>query len=277
MTAFTNYETVAAFLAANSAPHFRSSTVMRELITVEAPTAGSNSKKFVTMGNLAMSVVAEGADATESTYDESSITLTLQKGKVYTTITHEAETYTAGDKLSQLAQESGVAAAEKYDTDALALAAGFSQTRGATGAPLTVAALKEAAYVVRLSKSSAPIVAVLHESQVHDLQDNIITSQASVFDNGGNQEVTDSQPSANGFRGRVFNLPIYGTMNVSDDGTDYSGLVMNRYALASLLKPAFTVDMDGDVKASVKELGLIMDYALGEWKDNCACRVVSGV
>lgn len=273
-TEFSNFTTIAAYVAANTAPHFRDAVVTERWITVEEPMPGSDSKKFGQRGSLSATVTAESAAATKSEYTENSVTLQLQKAVVYVELSHEAQSYQSGDKLQLLAQEAGVACAEKFDTDVLALASGFSNSVGSTGTDSANTDIKTAAYTLRLNKQTSPIVAFLHPTQVNDIGDDIIAATTVVHGAPGFQDLLDMQPSS--FEGRYLGIPIFSTTNTPSLNTnaDWGGMMISKYAIAALKKPSFTVNVGYNVASSLHELAVIMDYQVGEWQDEAGVLVL---
>lgn len=275
-TEYGNITQVAAYVSANVAPHFRSASIMLPLITVQPLQPGSSSFKFNQKGSLSMSVVAESAEATKSEYSESAVTLTLQKGVVYFEATHELQRYSDRDMIAELTAEAGVAAGEKFDTDALALFDGFSNSVGSTGVDLTPAVFKQAAYTARLNKVPGGVVAVLHPTQTSDIEDDILASSAVVYgDSAANQQVLNQQPAQ--VRGSFLGVPIYETTLTEsiNTGADWSGAIFNKHAICSIYSPQFSVNIAPDVSKSTREVALIMDYQVGEWVDAAGCGIVS--
>lgn len=273
-TEFSNFTTVAAYVAANVAPHFRDSVVTEPWITVEEPTPGSSSKKFNQRGSLTANVTSESAAATKSEYTENSVTLTLQKAVVYVELSHEAESYQSGSKLQELVSEAGMACAEKFDADALALAAGFSTSVGSTGVDSANTDIKTAAYNLRLAKQIGQIAAFLHPTQVNNIGDDIIASTTVVHGTPGFQELLDMQPKS--FEGRYLGIPIFSSTNVpsANANADWLGLMCSKYAIAALKKPTFTVNVGYNVASSLHELAVIMDYQVGEWQDEAGVGIL---
>jgi hypothetical protein len=274
-TEFSNFSTVAAYVAANAAPHFADESIMKGLITVEEPTLGSNAKKFPTKGSLSASVVGEGSAATISEYTESDVTLTLQKGVVYVELSHEAQSYQSGDKLSELAQEAGRALAEKFDTDVLALFDGFSGSVGSTGVDMSPATFKSAAYNLRLNKVKGDIYCVMHPTQINDIGDDQLAETATIYGNAAHQDLLDMRPKQ--MHGSFLGIPVFSSTNAEsiNAAADWSGGMFSKYAIAALLKPQLTVNIGLDVQTSIHELSVIMDYQVGEWKDSAGIGIVS--
>lgn len=277
-TEYANFTKVAAFVAANSAPAFVASSIMRQLITVEEPAPGSNAKLFNKKGTLTMTVVAESAGATKSEYTETATTVTLQKGVVWVDVTHEAENNTGGNRLQEMADEAGRAAARKYDTDGMALFDGFSQTVGTTTVDLTVAVARQAAYTLDLANAAGDGAFVLHPTHIFDLGTSIIGATGTVWGNAGmDPSILSGKKAEAGFKGFFLNLPVYSsTLTESiNAGTDWAGACFSRYALASLLRTPFTVDIEKSVEFSLKKLGLIMDYGIAEWNDTAGVLITA--
>lgn len=276
-TEYANITQVAAWVSANTAPHFRAASVMLPLITTETLRPGSKSFKFTQKGSLSMSVVAESSAASKSEYTETAVTLALQKGVVYWELTHEIEEYSDRAMLTELTQEAGQAAAEKFDTDALALLDGFSNSVGSTGVDLTPAVFKQAAYIARLNDNPASLTAVLHPTQTSDIEDDILTSTAVVYGNPELQQLLSQQRPMGGYRGTFLGVPIFETTNAEGINTnaDWSGAIFSRYALAAIVGSGFKFTVSPNVPNSTREASLIMDYQVGEFVDVAGCGIVS--
>ena len=277
-TEYSNFTKVAAYVAANSAPAFVASSIMRNLIAVEAPAPGSNAKLFNKKGTLSMSVVAESASATKSEYTETATTVTLQKGVVYFDLTHEAERFTGGNRLQELAEEAGRAAARKYDTDVMAMFDGFSQVVGSTGVDVTVAVFRQAAYTLDLGNAAGDGAFVAHPTAIFDLGTSLIGATGTVWGNAGmDPSILSAKKAQAGFKGFFLNLPVYSsTLTESiNTGADWSCACLTPYAIASLLVTPFEVDAMKDIPTSLKQASLIMDYGLAEWNDTAGVGILA--
>lgn len=115
-----------------------------------------------------------------------------------------------------------------------AAVAGFTSTRGSTGADLTIAVFLAA--IQDLEKASAgkgapgPYVALLHPKQWADLQDNILAQTTGIL-----QFVAASYEaiSAKGshYKGNFMGVEIYTSSYITDDSVDHSGAIFAPGAL----------------------------------------------
>lgn len=278
-TEYSNFVTVAAYVASEMSPYFRAAVVTEPLITVEAPVAGSNTKKFGKSGNLTAAIIAESASITKSELTDTSVTPTLQKVAVYVELTDEAESFAgATASMQRLAQEAGLAAASKFDTDVLALSAGLSQSSGTTNTTLTEAKLDTAIYKVRLGNVTGEINAVLHPTQIRDIRQAVIASTATFFTGGANQTLAQTaQRNDAGFAGKYLDVKVYESSNVpsANAGVDWLGMVFTKSAFACVKTPGFKQLTNINVQYALKQLALIGYYGVIEWNDGAGCGVVS--
>lgn len=115
-----------------------------------------------------------------------------------------------------------------------AAVAGFTSTRGSTGADLTIAVFLAA--IQDLEKASAgkgapgPYVALLHPKQWADLQDNILAQTTGIL-----QFVAASYEaiSAKGshYKGNFMGVEIYTSSYITDDSVDHAGAIFAPGAL----------------------------------------------
>lgn len=279
MTNYANFEgVVAAALVPEAAEAFRDNVVMLNLVPTRNFAPNSASLKFQQRGSIAMTVTAENANATIETYDETSVTITAQKGVAYTQLSDEADEF-GGERASpeNMAQEGGAAAADRFDTDVLALADGFSNSAGSTGVNPTVATVLEALYKVRLSKSKGQIVVVLPPVAIYDLQTDIIGSEKNWINTAQLDILNGQRPQENGLVGGLFNALIYESQNCKsiNTGADWAGLAFNpKYAFAAGLRAGFKVKYGYNVRGSYWEISTIMYYAVAEWIDSAGCLIV---
>jgi hypothetical protein len=115
-----------------------------------------------------------------------------------------------------------------------AAVAGFTSTRGSTGADLTIAVFLAA--IQDLEKASAgkgapgPYVALLHPKQWADLQDNILAQTTGIL-----QFVAASYEaiSAKGshYKGNFMGVEIYTSSYITNDATDHAGAIFAPGAL----------------------------------------------
>jgi hypothetical protein len=272
----SNFVQVAAYVAANAAPHFAAAAVTPGLITTEDVAPGSDSKLFKMRGSLSMSVVAESTDSTIQEYTETSVSLDFVKGTAYVELSDEAEEFQDENRLQLLAQEAGRAAARLFDTSVLALATGFSQTAGATTVDLTIAEIKEALYLLDLGNAVGSRAVVLHPTGVHDAFGAVLTSTGTVYGSGFATEMVGGQEKPAGYVGTFLNVPFYQSTFCpsANAGADWAGVALTPFAIAAIKRPNLTVRIGYNVKKAVHELNVIMYHDVSEWKDLAGIQIL---
>lgn len=286
-TVQSGFTTVAAYVAGNISPYFRTNVVMLGNVAAQnfkessGDQPGSKSLIFGKRGAVTVSVTAEAAAATKSTYAETNVSITALKATAYVELTNESELFgNSAASLDYLTQDAGAACAQKFDVDTLALADSFTNSTGTTNTPLTVTKLKDAAYKVRLSKVPGPLVYVLHSTQIRDLQGDIITSTAPVWGNSQTTlDVLNGQPAAsNGRVGSIFGVDVFETTNTKsiNAGVDWAGICFNpRFAFAAGLLGRF-VTMIGPMPQQVQNgLSVSMYYQVAKWNDGAGAYIIS--
>jgi len=286
-TVLSGITNVAAYVAADMSPYFRTNVVMLNLCAMQnfrektPGVPGSASLKFGKKGNVTFSVTSEAASATKAAYAETSVSITAQKGTTYVELTKEAELF-GNDQadLAYLTADAGAAAADKFDVDALALADSFTNSTGTTNTVLTANNLKNAPYKVRLGKVKGPLVMVLHPTQIRDLQADIITTTAPVYSSSNvNLDILGGQPSANNGRaGSLFGVDIYESTNTKsiNTATDWAGLCFNpQWALAAGILGRFIVMGAQLPQTVVTGLSVSMFYNVAIWNQAAGCYIIS--
>lgn len=278
-TEYSNFDSVlTAALVPEAAEAFRDNVVMLNLVPARNFAGNSASLKFVQRGTIPMTVVSEMSNATIETYDETSVTITAQKGVAYTQLSDEAEEFGGQNATpEQMAAEGGMSAADRFDTDVLALADGFSNSAGSTGVNPTVATILEALYKVRLSKAKGQIAVVLPPVAVYDLQTDIIGSEKNWINTTQLDILNGQAPLENGLVGSLFNALIYESANCKSINTaaDWAGLAFNpRFAFAAGLRAGFKIKYNYNVRGSYTEISTIMYYAVAEFVDAAGCLII---
>lgn len=289
-TLYAQAITLAAAVESKISPWFSGNTFMPSLVAgFEIGTPNTNAKKLPISGSLTAAVVAENAAATAQTLTDTSVTLTVQKAVVLTNISVEALKFADGASTDRHAKMAAIACARKFDTDALALATGFSQGVDSTTS-LTVAKLQEAAYTVRLGDVPVDdLAAVLSYKQAYQLAADIRTSGGTFYSNPNLDPTVAVQANkGSGLVGNLFGVNLYQTGLVAVDTTptpdDYVGLVFApQHAIAALypsgLAPSFEVEIDGSVgfTASTTYMKVTMWYQVAEYRDTAGCRLYSEI
>lgn len=278
-TEYSNYITVAAYLDSAIAPVFRSAAIMPNLVHLVNFQAKSDSVKLRKAGSVSATAATESTVHATSEYTETSpATLTAAEIKVYMEISDKALKFGGAD-LQALARECGVACAQKFDTDALALLDslnGGTQV-GSSGVDCTPGVLLQASYTVRAANVPGPLVYVLHPVQIYDVQDDLINTTASAWSNETMLTLLNGQPPlSNGFAGSFMNIPVYqSTLTESvNAGADWAGGCFSpQYALAAGFAGGVETKLGYNVAKGVTEIGVSMWYDVKEYNDSAGVSI----
>lgn len=272
-TEYSNYQTVAAYLDTAIAPYFRSAAVMPNLVHLVNFQSKSDSVKLRKAGSVTATAGVESTDHAISEYTETSpATLTAAEVKVYMEISDKAIKFAQAD-LQALARECGAAIAMKFDTDAMAL---FDSLHGGTqvgtsGSDCSPGILLQAAYTVRAAAVPGPFVYVLNPVQVFDVQDDLLTSGASVWTNESKLSLLDGlAPGNNGNVGSFLGLPVYESNNTEsvNANADWAGACFSpQYALAAGFAGGVETRIGYNIKKGVTELSATLWYDVKEYQD----------
>jgi hypothetical protein len=268
-TLYALYTTVAAYVAAFTGPYFRAATVAANNVRALNFIPGSSSIKLPKSGALSAATVAENTAASNSQYSETSVTLTAAKVMVLTELSVEAMEFAKANP-DFIAQEQGRAIAAKFDTDALALADGFSNTSGATTTALTIAKIQTALLKLQLGNVPGPYVGMLHPKSVNDVRSDLVASTASVWTNPAEIGLMGGQPQQNGFSGNILGLPIFQTTNTKSVNTaaDWANVVLSpQYAIAAAFHKDVVVDTQWDVTKKTLKICSHLFYDVKEYYD----------
>lgn len=274
-TEYSNIITVAAYVEAEVAPYFRSTAIMPNLVRAFNFDPGSNSKKLPKAGSLVAEIVAESAEATVREYTESSATLSAEKGKVLVELSDEEMEFAARSK-DTFTQEQGRALADKFDSDAMALFAGFSNSVGSTGVDLTIAVVQQGFYTLRLNKIPRPYVCAFSPKAVLDLATAIVASSASIWTNPEQISLINGEAQTNGLAGKILGSDVYESTNITL-ATDHICAIFNPlYALAAGYKGGFKVETERNLSKGTTEMATTFFHDLTEYNDAAGVKVIAG-
>lgn len=277
-TVFADIQTVAAFLAADLGPALRAKLIMPNLCHIENFKVGSDSLKLRVKGSLSATSASEATDHATSQYQQSTpATLTVAEKKVYVEISDKNRLWSGAD-IAETLEEMVNACGDKIDIDAMALFDGFSTNAGAYGADCSDVILAEAAYKLETNNAPGPFAYALHTKQWWDVKEDVIAAAASVYTNPARVELFSGQPSANGFKGMFFDVPVFVSTNAESVNTnaDWSGacLAVN-HALALGLGGDVRIELDRDIKKGVDQLAASVWYDVKEYRDLCGVQIRS--
>lgn len=281
-TEFSNYITVAAFLDTAIAPYFRTAAIMPNLVHTVNFVGKSDSVKLRKAGSVSATAATESTPHATSEYTETSpATLVAGEIKVYMEISDKAIKFGEAD-LPSLAREAGVACAQKFDTDAMAL---FDSLHGGTqvgtsAGDCTIANLATAMYTLEALNIPGPYVFVLHPAQSFDIRNQLTTAGAVAWTNARDLAIFSGQPPvANGFKGEIFGASVFQSTNTESVNTnaDWAGVCMSpQYALAAGFAGDVTTKMGYNVKSGLTEIGISLWYDVKEYDDNAGVSIETG-
>ncbi len=285
-TTYSTMITLAAAVDASIAPMFTSQAIMPGLVHGFNNGANTRVKDLPKSGSITASVIAETTAATGQTLTDTKSTLTLQKAVVLLRPSIEAVRFADGANPSRLASLSAQACAVKFDVDACALFAGFSQSVDA-GATMTVQSVLQGAYLVRAGKiPSARVATVLNYKQAYEVSNDIRNSSGAFYSNPGFSPggALEGARKAPGFLGEMFGIEWYESGNTAQASSNHQGSVFApEYAIAALYPqgnaPAFetSIAQETEFAASILNIKTMMWYQVAEYVDAAGVLLLSDV
>lgn len=277
---------LAAAVEASIAPMFTPAAIMQPLV---APfSLGIPNAKALDLpvsGTITASTVAEAAASTPGVLTDTKVTLTIKKAVVTIKPTVETLKFSAGGNLARLTDMAVQACVKRYEQDALALAAGFSQSVD-SGTALTVAKTIEAAYLVKAG--NIPMVgaldAILSYGASQDVAADIRANTGSFYGNANFNPA--AKPGAvgerPGYMGTFFGINWWETGNhTTGSGNDEMMVIARQYAIAGLYPmgnvPQFEVATSEHMEFTSGNvvLRVYMWYQVGEYVDAAGVRLLA--
>jgi hypothetical protein len=286
-SSYSNFITLAAAVDAGIVPMFTSQVIMWNLVAphiVGSP--NTRTKDLPKSGTITASVTSESTAITSQTLSDSKVTLTLQKAAVLIRPSIEAVKFASAANPARLTSLSAQACAKKYDADACAILATYSQSVD-TGAVMTVSGVLQAAYLVRAGNiPSARIAAVLSYKQSFQVGDNIRNSTGSFYGNPNYQpdRAVNGGQKIPGFLGNFFGVEWYESGNTTTAAAGakaVGGVFAPEYAIAALYPegdaPTFETDiaMQTEFAASILNVKTLMWYQLALYVDAAGVELLS--
>lgn len=267
-TEFSNFNTVAAYVAANVVPVFEPLVVGRGWAQEQMIMDATKAYKFTIEGSLTASTTSESAQATKSEYTETAVTITAVKSKVYTELSEEAELYIGSPALEKLIDKAGRALAQKWDADFFANFQNFSTSVGASATAVTTDHLLQATYELDADDAVGARAFFLHSKQLYQIVDEIKDASGRGLDKAyAGLLARNANESA--LRGTLFDVPVYASTAITDDATDFEGALVSEYALGVVMAnggmPIVTINDDPEY--GLKKIGISAYWAFGELKD----------
>lgn len=200
--------------------------VMRPFFRTAEP-GKSLSYDFTKLDDLAPTNVETPAEAAELTNREvttASVRVTASVKAIMASVTDLARQVSLLDVLPEVQGVLARTMAEKWETDAAANLANFSNVTD-TGASMTVQGIMDAIAALEQRDITGPLVTVLHPKQASQIRSDLTSKTASYFsrENGADSGLDAYHPA--GFVGSLFGVPIYQTSVVptADAGANRAG------------------------------------------------------
>ena len=165
-----NSELYANFVAQASFAAYENSVARALCRVVEVPFNAGKVVQVPVWASITAQVITDEAAATAKTTNTTAPTITLDEHVVYNQVTDMLRDSSYGDVMGQLADQSGRAIGESYDTMAFGKFSSFSSDLGSTSTELTADLILKAAATLRTRKLTGPFYAVVHPGQAYNIK-----------------------------------------------------------------------------------------------------------
>jgi len=204
---FANFVTQAEFAAYEQ-------SIARELTTVfDIPFNSGKVAQVPIWGQGVAQYITDEAASTATNTTSTSALITMAEHVYYSQITDMLRNSAYNDVMSQLADISGRAIGESFDTKAFAQFTSFSSDIGSTGTELTVNVILQAAATLRGRKVAGPYFLVCHPAQAYNLKKQLTTTLPYTGASAGAQlgAISDVGNMAlqTGFVGSIAGVTVY--------------------------------------------------------------------
>jgi N4-gp56 family major capsid protein len=167
---YANFVTQAEFAAYEQ-------SIARELTTVfDIPLNSGRVAQVPIWGQGVAQYITDEAASTATNTTSTSALITMAEHVYYSQITDMLRNSAYNDVMSQLADISGRAIGESFDTKAFAQFSSFSSDIGSTSTELTVDLILRAAATLRSRKVAGPYFMVCHPAQAYNLKKQLTTT-----------------------------------------------------------------------------------------------------
>jgi N4-gp56 family major capsid protein len=167
---YANFVTQAEFAAYEQ-------SIARELTTVfDIPLNSGRVAQVPIWGQGVAQYITDEAASTATNTTSTSALITMAEHVYYSQVTDMLRNSAYNDVMSQLADISGRAIGESFDTKAFAQFSSFSSDIGSTSTELTVDLILRAAATLRSRKVAGPYFMVCHPAQAYNLKKQLTTT-----------------------------------------------------------------------------------------------------
>lgn len=165
-----NSELFANFVAQAEFAAYENSVARALCNVIEVPYNAGKVVQVPVWASISADVITDEAAASAKTTNTTSPTITLVEHVVYNQVTDMLRDSAYGDVMAQLADQSGRAIGESYDSMVFGTFDGFSADLGTTGTELTANLILQAAATLRGRKLTGPFYAVVHPAQAYNIK-----------------------------------------------------------------------------------------------------------
>lgn len=257
------------------------------------PDSGPHSDIFVKFASLAATAIVEDTLHDAAAVSTDGVTITAGLVGLDVAITDLLKQRSMAGLEEQVIAEMGRAVADKFDTDVLALASGFSSEVGSTGVDMTIANFLAAIATLEAANaqhgnlgeegSFGPtpegmqgLMAFLAPVQMSDLRTAMSTTSASFFAASPEaaQVLYSNGTAPRGFVGALFGVPIFVSGNVAADSTtDRLGFMAVPSAIGVLVKYLARYETERDLGKRNTRHALTSFYGAAEIVDGYGCLI----
>lgn len=254
----------------------RETATMQNLVTVLRDASGMNPRLSYKYNQLSAVSVSDADDLTSSSFTPSADqTLTPAEIGLQVFITDaRAESELPESILNDAAQELGLAASDKVETDLVALCA--SLTGGTVGTANTAitwgwvaAAIAKARNANKNSK--VPLSVVLHGYQYAVLAKAASIAGTTLAQAPG----YTNEMTYNGYVANFMGVPIYQVFAAADTSSDFTGGVFPRGALALDWRRPIRIEIQRDASRRGTEINMSAIYAKGVWRPELGVALIA--
>lgn len=165
-----NSELFANFVAQAEFAAYENSVSRALCRVVEMPMNAGKIVQVPVWAAITAERITDESAATAKTTNTTAPTITLEEHVVYNQVTDMLRDSSYGDVMGQLADQSGRAIGESYDSMVFSKFSSFSSDLGSTSTELTADLILKAAATLRGRKLTGPFYAVVHPGQSYNIK-----------------------------------------------------------------------------------------------------------
>jgi N4-gp56 family major capsid protein len=165
-----NSELFANFVANAEFAAYENSVARALCRVIEVPFNAGKIVQVPVWASIAAQVITDESAATAKTTETTAPTITMDEHVVYNQVTDMLRDSSYGDVMGQLADQSGRAIGESYDTMVFSKFSSFSSDLGSTSTELTADLVLKAAATLRARKLTGPFYAIVHPGQAYNIK-----------------------------------------------------------------------------------------------------------